>query len=81
LETNKRLNRVAELIDGFETPFGMELLSTVHWIIKDDGTTAKDIVVEHMYDWGENKRKFSPRQIEIAIECLSRNGWINTQVN
>ena len=78
LETNKRLNRVAELIDGFETPFGMELLATVHWIFKNDGTAKKDNVVESMYAWGENKRKFSPRQIEIAIDCLYRNGWINT---
>ena len=77
-ETNARINRVAELIDGFETPFGMELLSTVHWIVKNDETTEKNTVVESMYNWGENKRKFSPRQIEIAIECLSRNGWINT---
>ena len=77
LETVLRINRVAELIDGFETPFGMELLSTVHWITKRDETAAKEIVIEHMYDWGENKRKFSPRQIEIAIECLSRYGWVN----
>ena len=77
VETNARINRVAELIDGFETPFGMELLSTVHWIVKNDGTTEKDNVVERIYGWGENKRKFSPRQIEIAMKCLSRNGWTN----
>jgi len=78
-ETNARINRVAELIDGFETPFGMELLSTVHWITKNDKTTKKDIVVERVYEWGEHKRKFTPRQIEIAIDCLSRNDWINTK--
>ena len=27
------LPRIERLIDGFETPFGMELLATVHWII------------------------------------------------
>ena len=26
-----RLKRVAELIEGFESPYGMELLATVHW--------------------------------------------------
>ncbi len=30
-ETLARLDRVAALIEGFETPFGMELLGTVHW--------------------------------------------------
>lgn len=28
--------RVKQLIEGFETPYGMELLSTIHWIVKHD---------------------------------------------
>ena len=31
-DTHARFDRVAELIEGFETPFGLELLSTVHWV-------------------------------------------------
>ncbi|MCC5669167.1 hypothetical protein LC653_36310 [Nostoc sp. CHAB 5784] len=31
-ETQKRLERVSNLIIGFETPYGMELLVTVHWV-------------------------------------------------
>jgi len=27
-----RLEQVADLIEGFETPYGMELLATVHWV-------------------------------------------------
>jgi hypothetical protein len=27
-----RVNRVSNLIQGFETPYGMELLSSVHWV-------------------------------------------------
>src|SRR5271170_3582595 len=30
-ESLQRLKRVAELIEGFESPYGMELLATVHW--------------------------------------------------
>ena len=29
-----RFEQVAGLIEGFETPFGMELLATVHWVAK-----------------------------------------------
>ena len=76
-ETLTHIDHVAELIDGFETPFGMELLSTVHWVTKNEEAKTLDAVVNRTYEWGTNKRKFSPRQIEIAIECLSRNGWIN----
>jgi hypothetical protein len=31
-DTRARFARVARLIEGFETPFGMELLATVHWV-------------------------------------------------
>jgi len=31
-ETLQRIDRVARLIYGFETPYGMELLATVHWL-------------------------------------------------
>ncbi|MCH8937244.1 MAG: macro domain-containing protein, partial [Gemmatimonadetes bacterium] len=33
-ESAARLERVAELIHGYETPYGMELLSSVHWVAK-----------------------------------------------
>ena len=31
-DANVRLERVSGLINGFETPYGMELLATVHWV-------------------------------------------------
>src|SRR5678815_2330951 len=31
-ETRSRLDKVADLVEGFESPFGLELLATVHWI-------------------------------------------------
>jgi len=33
-ETNVHIKKVSNLIDGFESSFGLELLSTVHWVIK-----------------------------------------------
>ena len=79
-ETITRINRVADLIDGFETSFGLELLATVHWIVKYEKSVTLDDIVNRTYEWNAHKHKFSPRQIRIAIERLSRNGWINTQV-
>jgi len=76
-KTLTHINHVAELIDGFETPFGMELLATVHWVVKNEKAETLDDVINRTYEWGPNKRKFSSRQIELAIACLSRNGWIN----
>ena len=31
-ETIARFERVAQLVEGFESPFGLELLATVHWL-------------------------------------------------
>jgi O-acetyl-ADP-ribose deacetylase (regulator of RNase III) len=74
-ETNLRINRVAELIDGFETPFGMELLATVHWVLKNEKDSTLDAVINGTYAWGSHKKKFSPRQIGMAVGRLSCNGW------
>jgi len=76
-ETRKRFDRVAALVDGFESPFGLELLSTVHWVVARDGVRSPDDIVKATYAWGERKRDFSPRQIRIAADVLSEQNWIN----
>jgi O-acetyl-ADP-ribose deacetylase (regulator of RNase III) len=76
-ETVARIERVSELIDGFETPFGMELLATVHWVAKKEAIAIRDAIADQIYSWNTQKRKFSPRQIQIAIERLSRYGWVS----
>jgi O-acetyl-ADP-ribose deacetylase (regulator of RNase III) len=50
-ETQRRFERVAKLIDGFETPYGMELLTTVHWIASKEGVSQADDVVRSFYSW------------------------------
>lgn len=36
------IDRVARLIEGYEDPYGMELLSTVHWVSTVDDPEATD---------------------------------------
>lgn len=74
-ETNSRFDKVADLVDGFETPFGLELLSTVHWVIKHD-TTGRSDLVEAIYGWNPHKQQFSERQIELAANTLELKKWI-----
>ncbi|MBK8639617.1 MAG: macro domain-containing protein [Chromatiaceae bacterium] len=75
-DTRARFERVAELVQGFETPFGLELLATVHWVMTRQGAASLDAVVEHTYAWNDRKRQFTPRQIGIAVDCLTRKGWV-----
>ncbi len=75
-ETRARFDKVAALVEGFESPFGLELLSTVHWIMKNESVKSVDDVINHTYAWNERKRQFTPRQIALAMDVLSSNGWV-----
>jgi O-acetyl-ADP-ribose deacetylase (regulator of RNase III) len=76
-KTQQRFDRVAELVEGFETPFGMELLSTVHWVATREGASTVDEVIEKTHAWNDRKQMFDPKQIRIAFRILQRKGWLN----
>jgi len=75
-ETTSHLERVADLITGFETPYGMELLSTVHWVATHDKATISDQVVRETYAWNRRKRMFQEKHIRVAFNTLVKKGWI-----
>lgn len=74
-DTRARFDKVAELVEGFESPFGLELLSTVHWILKKKSVHSLNDVVNHTYAWNERKRQFTPRQIALAVDVLTNKDW------
>src|SRR6185312_16120782 len=74
--TRERFNRVGKLVEGFETPFGLELLATVHWVAMREHASSLEEATEKVYEWGDRKRRFSRRQIGIAYEALGSNGWL-----
>ena len=75
-ETQARFERVSALIEGFESSFGLELLSTVHWVASEEKILDFDDIVNHTYTWSEKKKQFSRRQIKIAFDVLAEKGWI-----
>ena len=75
-DTDERFARVSELVDGFESPFGLELLATVHWVAVGKAKAPDlDEVTEQTYAWNDRKKQFSRRQIEIALGVLSEKNW------
>ena len=75
-----RLDRVAELIAGFETPYGLELQSTVHWILVHDAEASgdPDRVVQAVHAWNPRKAAVMREpHIRTALDHLQRNGWAN----
>ena len=75
-DTRNRFDRVGKLVEGFETPFGLELLATVHWVARHENVTSPEDVVAQVYAWNDRKKRFSPRQIGIAFETLRAKGWL-----
>lgn len=74
--TRQRLKTVAELVEGFESPAGLELLASVHWVVQREGAADPLTIERHLHEWGERKRQFTPRQIKLAYEHLERKGWL-----
>lgn len=78
------LEVTGELIDGFESPLGMELLATVDWVVRCDGQTATvSGVNKGIRSWpGDGsaaKRKeriFETRMVELALDRLKTAGEI-----
>jgi O-acetyl-ADP-ribose deacetylase (regulator of RNase III) len=75
--THENFNRVADLVDGFETPYGLELLATVHWVTTREDATTHEAAVESVGNWNERKKTFTPRQVAIAFDTLQSKGWLN----
>jgi O-acetyl-ADP-ribose deacetylase (regulator of RNase III) len=75
----KALEKAASLIDGFESPFGMELLATVDWLLeRDKCEPTVEGIRKGLSQWrageGATERKlklFDERAIGIALTRLT----------
>jgi O-acetyl-ADP-ribose deacetylase (regulator of RNase III) len=78
--TRGRFDKVAALVKGFESPFGLELLSSVHWVMRNEPVRSLDDLVARTYAWNDRKQQFTERQIGIAADILIRQGWVSHQL-
>lgn len=75
-DTHARFDRVTQLVEGFETPFGLELLSTVHWAMAHDGVQSLPAVAQAVHDWAPGKWQFTASQITLAAQRLDSQRWL-----
>jgi uncharacterized protein YwgA len=76
--TLKRLEAVNELIEGYETPHGMELLATVHWVMVENPQARAHVeqAVRDVHEWNDRKaRVFPEHHIRVAYIQLKRLKW------
>jgi O-acetyl-ADP-ribose deacetylase (regulator of RNase III) len=79
-EIKERLARVQDVIEGFETPFGLELLTTVLWVARNHPEAGDNVheIIARIHDWNRRKKElFMPEQIKVAWERLREQGWID----
>ena len=76
VSAREHFDRVASLVNGFESPFGLELLATVHWVATREHAGDVANVVAHTYAWNDRKQRFTPRQIELAYDTLRQHEWL-----
>jgi O-acetyl-ADP-ribose deacetylase (regulator of RNase III) len=77
----ERLDHLASAIEGFETPYGMELLASVHWVgVHQNAKTTPEEAVEAVLAWNDRKRTlFEQKHIRLAWERLQDFSWLHPQ--
>ncbi len=78
-DTAERLERVTELIEGFESPYGMELLASVHWVATHSEENAADVdsTIKAVHAWNDRKQRLMKADhIRVAWKRLRDKGWI-----
>lgn len=76
--TRERLRKVTDLIGGWETPYGLELLATVHWALTraESAPRSREEVCSFVAAWTPRKaRLFKPAQVGRAIDHLVSHGF------
>jgi O-acetyl-ADP-ribose deacetylase (regulator of RNase III) len=75
----ERIHRVGELIDGFQSSYGMELLASVHWVATHEpNVDSVDAATRAIHQWNPRKKSLmSPAHVSIAWNRLHSQGWLS----
>lgn len=77
-EAFKRLERVRHLIRGFESPYGLELLASVHWVAVVESARTIEAATESVQTWSARKRaRYQPEHIAKVWRRLETEGWLH----
>ena len=74
----QRMDRVAELIEGFEDPYGLELLSSVHWVMRENAEAreSSEAAATAVHKWNPRKRRVMKKEHLLkAWQRLKEQRW------
>lgn len=74
----ERVARVGRLIEGYQSPYGMELLSSVHWVATHEPEIRSlEEAITAIGSWNERKRSLmKPEHVASAWRRLKDEGWL-----
>lgn len=71
-EQRTRIDKVLKVIEGFESPFGLELLATVDFIIQNTHSSQYEIILKDISNWTSRKRNImKPYHIQVATKQVT----------
>lgn len=77
-QVSRRIDRVVRLIDGFEDSYGMEMLSSLHWVMVHDAAAraSSAVAIDQVHAWNGRKRKtLKAAHLEKAWQRLVDQEW------
>jgi O-acetyl-ADP-ribose deacetylase (regulator of RNase III) len=75
-----RITEVLDLVTGFASAYGLELLATVHWILSHEPASEPSdpsSITKRVASWNERKgRLFTELHVQRAVDRLRDYDWI-----
>lgn len=78
-DAQSHLSLIQQTIHGFETPYGLELLATVHWVMQENSEAAQDVetAVAVVQSWNSRKKdRYQPFHIQQAWQHLRKTSLL-----
>ena len=75
------LNRVTHLIEGYESPYSLEVLAIAHWVMQADPQATANVeqAIAAAEEWQLGQRKpFKPQHVKQAWQRLHEQRWLLT---
>jgi hypothetical protein len=66
------VEKTKDCLNGFYTPFGLELLSTIDFIMTEKHVETSDEIACYLADWSDRKKTLfnNNKYISLAVEVL-----------
>ncbi len=72
-----RIGRVRDLIEGYQSPYGLELLASVHWVRTREGAATTEEALSRIQAWNDRKKALmAPAHVKAAWRRLDEGGWV-----